>query len=44
MAVASLPLAFISANHLAFTRRTVVAEIIFWLIAVMIAVSRIWPQ
>lgn len=44
MAVASLPIAFILANHLAFTRRTVVAEILFWLTAVMIAVSRIWPQ
>jgi hypothetical protein len=43
MAVASLPIAFIIANHLAFTRRTVVAEILFWLTAVMIAVSRIWP-
>jgi hypothetical protein len=43
MAVASLPLAFIAANHLAFTRRTVLAEIFFWLIAVMMAVSRIWP-
>jgi hypothetical protein len=44
MAVASLPVAFILANHLTFTRRTVVAEIFFWLTAVMIAVSRIWPQ
>lgn len=43
MAVAALPVAFISANHLTFTRRTVLAEIMFWLIAVMIAVSRIWP-
>ena len=43
MAVAALPVAFILASHLTFTRRTVVAEIMFWLIAVMIAVSRIWP-
>jgi hypothetical protein len=44
MAVAALPVAFILANHLIFTRRTLVAEILFWIIAVMIAVSRIWPQ
>ncbi len=44
MAVASLPVAIILANHLTFTRRTVLAEILFWITAVMIAVSRIWPQ
>ena len=43
MAVASLPVAFIAASHLTFTRRTVLAEIFFWLIAVLMAVSRIWP-
>jgi hypothetical protein len=43
MAVASLPVAFITANHLTFTRRTVLVEIYFWITAVMIAVSRIWP-
>jgi hypothetical protein len=44
MAIASLPVAFIIANHLTFTKRTVIAEVLFWLVAAMMAVSRIWPQ
>ncbi|MCU0459504.1 MAG: DUF6427 family protein [Bacteroidales bacterium] len=43
MAVAAMPLSFIMANYMAFTRRVVTAEILFWMMAAMIVVSRIWP-
>lgn len=43
MAIAALPLSFIMANYMAFTRRVITAEILFWMMAVMIIVSRIWP-
>jgi len=42
-AVTAIPVAFIMANYLAFTRNLVSAEILFWLKAIMIAVSRVWP-
>lgn len=43
MALAAIPLAYIMTNYCAFTRRIVTAEIFFWLIAVMILISRLWP-
>lgn len=42
-AVAAIPLAFIMANYIAFTRRLIVAEILFWLMAIMLVISRLWP-
>lgn len=42
-AVAAIPLAFIMANYIAFTRRLIVAEILFWLMVIMLVISRIWP-
>lgn len=43
-AVAALPVAFIMANQMAFTRRVVIAEILLWIMIAMLAVSRIWPN
>jgi hypothetical protein len=43
-AVAALPVAFIMANQMAFTRRVVIAEILLWIMISMLAVSRIWPN
>ncbi|MRR21525.1 hypothetical protein EG830_00905 [bacterium] len=43
-AVAALPVAFIMANQMAFTRRVVIAEILLWVMIAMLAVSRIWPN
>ncbi len=43
MALAAIPLAYIMTNYCAFTRRIVTAEIFFWLIAVMVLISRLWP-
>lgn len=42
-AVAAIPVAFIMANYLAFTRRLIMAEILFWLLVVMLLISRLWP-
>lgn len=42
-ALAALPLSFIMANQIAFTRRVIVAEILFWLMVTMLVVSRLWP-
>jgi len=42
-AVAAIPLAFIMANYIAFTRRLIAAEILFWLMVIMLLVSRLWP-
>lgn len=42
-ALASIPLTYIMSNYCAFTRRIATAEIFFWLIAVMILISRLWP-
>lgn len=42
-AIAAIPLAFIMANYIAFTRRLIVAEILFWLMAIMLLISRLWP-
>lgn len=42
-ALAALPVSFIMANQMAFTRRVIVAEILFWLMVTMLVVSRFWP-
>lgn len=42
-AVAAIPAAYTVANYMAFTRRIAIAEIMFWLLAIMLVVSRIWP-
>ena len=42
-AVTAIPVAFIMARYLAFTRNIVSAEILIWLMLIMIVVSRIWP-
>lgn len=42
-AIAAIPVAFIMANYLAFTRRIIIAEILLWLMVVMLVVSRLWP-
>ncbi len=42
-AVTAIPVAFIIARYLTFTRNIVSAEILFWLMAIMIVVSRVWP-
>ncbi|MFN2314536.1 MAG: DUF6427 family protein [Bacteroidales bacterium] len=43
IAVAAIPLAFIMANFIAFTRRLIAAEILFWMMVIMLLVSRLWP-
>lgn len=43
-AITAIPLAFIMANYYAFTRRLVMAEIFFWLMVVMLIISRLWPN
>ncbi len=42
-AVAAIPVSFVMANFMVFTRRVVTAELLFWLMVIMIVVSRIWP-
>lgn len=42
-AVTAIPVAFIIARYLTFTRNIVSAEVLFWLMAIMIVVSRVWP-
>jgi len=42
-AVTAIPVAFIMARYMAFTRNIVSAEIMIWLMLLMIVVSRIWP-
>lgn len=42
-AIAALPVAFIMANYYAFTRRLITAEILFWLMVIMLIISRLWP-
>jgi hypothetical protein len=43
-AITAMPLAFIMANYYAFTRRLAMAEILFWLMVVMLVISRLWPN
>ncbi len=42
-AVTAIPVAFILANYFAFTRRLILTEILFWLMVIMLVVSRVWP-
>ncbi len=42
-AVAAIPVSFVMANFMVFTRRVVTAELLFWLMVIMLVVSRIWP-
>ena len=41
-AVAAIPVSFVMANYMVFTRRVVMAEILFWLMVIMLVVSRLW--
>jgi len=42
-AITAIPVAFVMSGYFMFTRRTTAAEIFFWLMAVMLVISRIWP-
>jgi hypothetical protein len=42
-AITALPVAFIMANYYAFTRRLTTAEILLWLMVIMLIISRLWP-
>lgn len=42
-AITALPVALIMANYFAFTRRLIIAEIFFWLMVIMLIISRLWP-
>jgi len=43
-AITAIPVSFIMANYCAFTRRLLTTEILFWLLAIMIVVSRLWTD
>jgi hypothetical protein len=43
-AITVIPVSFIMANYFAFTRRLVTTEILFWIMAIMIVVARLWPN
>jgi hypothetical protein len=43
-AITVIPVSFIMANYCAFARRIAMTEILFWLLAVMIVVARLWPN
>jgi hypothetical protein len=43
-ALAALPVSFIMANQMAFTRRVIFSEILLWIMIALLAVSRIWPN
>jgi len=42
-AVLAIPAAFIMAGYYTFVRRVVTAEILLWLMVIMLIISRIWP-
>ena len=42
-AITAIPVAFIMSGYFTFTRRTATVEVLFWLMAVMLIISRIWP-
>ena len=42
-AITAIPVALIMANYFAFTRRLTLAEIFFWLMVIMLIISRLWP-
>jgi hypothetical protein len=41
--VAVVPVSFIIANYMTFTRRLAVVEMLFWLMVIMLVVARMWP-
>jgi hypothetical protein len=41
--ITAIPVAFIMSGYFTFTRRTVTVEILFWLMMIMLIISRIWP-
>ena len=43
-AITAIAVSFIMASYCAFTRRIIMTEILFWLMVIIIAVTRIWPQ
>ncbi len=42
-AITAIAVSFIMANYCAFTRRIIMTEILFWLMVIIITVTRIWP-
>jgi len=42
IAITAIPVSFVMSNYCTFTRRRVIAEVILWLIVVMIVVARLW--
>jgi hypothetical protein len=42
-ALAAVPVSFIMAGYLTFTRRVATAEILLWLMIIMLVVTRLWP-
>jgi hypothetical protein len=42
-AVLAIPVAFIMAGYYTFARRLVTPEILFWLMVIMLILSRLWP-
>jgi hypothetical protein len=43
LAIGAIPTAYITANYFSFTKRTKTAEILLWMMVVMLVISRIWP-
>jgi len=44
LAIGAVPTAYITANYLSFTKRTRTAEILLWVMVIMLVISRIWPN
>jgi hypothetical protein len=42
-AMVAIPVSYIMANYAVFSRRVAITEMLFWLMAVMIVINRIWP-
>lgn len=42
-ALMALPVSFVMANQMVFARRVITSEVLFWLIVIMLIVSRLWP-
>lgn len=43
LAIAAIPMAYITANYYSFTNRVRTAEILLWAMMIMLVISRIWP-
>ena len=43
IAIAAIPVSYIIANYYAFTRRIILAEILFYGMFIMLVISRLWP-